>query len=191
MGVSLRKVAAIASTLRETFYQVEEKAGLPRRIEHLLWAAPCSRARVAQILSPHSATQVNRAIDRLIREGRVSEDTSARTPILAVTRGEARLVRSDWLSRLDGAENLLDNLGNTLADRFWGEGSMSLARTVNLAIRRRHLSKLQQFYETVLWPKLVSLDKASIGHEDAIDIDLSIFWAKSTLENQENRDDET
>ncbi len=187
MGISLRKAASMAASLRESFLRVDEDAGLPRRIEHMLWAKPASRARITQMISGDSE-QISRAIAKLIAEGRVEEDTTARTHRLSITRGHARLVEDDWVSRLDGVENLLHNVSDTVEDRFFEDekASTSMARTVSVGIRSADLPKLRQLYEEQVWPFLIALEESSRGEEDVVEINLSMIWAKNREQEREN-----
>lgn len=179
LDISSRKASQLGASLRETFWQSDREAGLPRRIEYILWAAPASRARIKQVLPDIDEALLERAIDALIEEGRV-EERGERTPVLRVTRGEARLVKDDWISRLDGVENLVRSVGDTIVHRFLVGGTASMARTLSFRMRRDDLDELRDLYENVIWPRLVALERKSEDADDIVEMDLSICWAPAS-----------
>ena len=176
MGMSLRKAASLAKGLRETMAQAESEVGLPRQIEHQLWMKPASRKKLKQYFSRESAETIDKAIELLIKEKRIEEE-KGRITKLRVTRREARLVKDDWLSRIDAVENFMLSVTNTVFHRFYGDEEASLARTVNFRIRRQDLGKLRELYEETIWPRLMEIEQATEEYDDVIDLDLSLCWS--------------
>jgi hypothetical protein len=57
---------------------------------------------------------------------------------------------------------------------------------LNFRIRPSDIEKLNEFYETELFPKLASLEQDAVGDPDAITMDLSICWAPSGAQSEDN-----
>ncbi len=177
LGVSVRKVAMLASQLKQNFAQPDREVELPRRIEFLLWAEPLSEARIKQLLSDHAADEIREALDQLVAEGRATEQPG-RVTKYAVVKSEFRLVNQrGWLSRIDGLNNLLGSVTNAVYGRFFHAEPRAFARTLSLRVRPADRPRLQQLYEEAIWETLRRLDAEAKDDPEAQQVDVSIVWA--------------
>ncbi len=176
LGVSMRKVALLSKRLKHNFAADEDKHGLPRRLEFALWSGALSEARLQQAFPDAEPGQVRAALELLMRDGRVKENRG-RTVTYEVNRSQFRLVQGAWLARVDGLNNLLENLSAAVFGRFFDGSDEAFARTLSLRVRREDLPKMRKLYEEVIWPELVKMDEAAQGDDDAQPMDVSIVWA--------------
>lgn len=178
LDVSPRTAALLSKQLKENFLDVESEVGLPRKIEYLLWAEPLSSARLKQVLVGVDPDEIDEALQRLMEEGRVTQDDRRRW---AVVRTAFRLVdERGWLSRLDGLDTLLATVGQTAWARFFGgplEQARSLARNLALRVRGEDVAKLRELYEETIWPLLAALDERARGAEDSLEVDVAFLFS--------------
>lgn len=180
LGVSLRTVDRLSKQLKHNFADFEDEHTLPRRIELVLWAGARTEGRILQALGEIDRAQVKRTLDRLVDSGRLLRE-DGRTPRYGVARQAYRLVRDAWLARLDGLDNLLRSVGNTIEARFFRPTEPAFARTLNLHVRPADLPRLTRLYEDIIWKELAALDAAAEGDPDAVTLDFSVLWAPHDL----------
>lgn len=186
MNVSERHTKRLLKQLRESFLDTEREYDLPVRIEFMLWAQPVSRARLKQVLQDEPAA-IDAAVERLLADGRVVEDTSGRTPRLRPTTARQSLVRDTWMMRIGALNSFLGNLGDAVYGRFIDGTPDAFARTLNFLVRPEDVPALQRFFDEQLVPFATGLDEAA--HERAAGADaerpaddarsyrMSICWA--------------
>lgn len=184
LGVSRRKVDRLSKQLKHNFADFEEAHALPRRIEFALWAGARTEGRILQALGDADRELVKRTLDALVEQGRLVRH-DGRTPSYAVARQKYRLVRDEWLSRLDGLDNLLRSVGNAVHARFFRPEQPAFARTLNLHVRPEDLPRLARLYEQVIFPEFAALDEVAQGHEDAVGLDFSVLWGPNGLMDDE------
>ena len=180
LGVSRRKVDRLSRQLKTNFADFEQAHTLARRIEFALWAGARTEGRIAQAVGDADRSLVTDTLDRLVEQGRLVRHPG-RTPRYAVARQRYRLVRDAWLARLDGLDNLLRSVGNTVQARFFHPERPAFARTLNLHVRPADLARLQRLYDDVIWPELAALDEAAQGDGDALGLDFSVLWGPNGL----------
>lgn len=176
LKVSMRKAALLSKQLKDNFLQPEQVKTLPRRIEFCLWAQPLSFARLQQAMPEVEPVTLTAALDQLVAEGRLTLNRG-RTTTYAATRPERRLVRDNWLARIDGLNNLLGTVSDAVYGRFFAAEPRAFARTLSFRMRSQDREKLQALYEEQIWPTLVALDEASRDDENAEQVELSLCWA--------------
>lgn len=183
LGVSMRKAAELSQQLRANFLRPEREAALPRRIEFLIWAGPISTARVCQFLSHEDPVAVEDALEQLEVEGRIRE-IAGRTPTWELTSPHSRLVRDDWLARIDGLNNIVATLANVIRARFFRADDRAMARHVAFRLRAQDREALQRLYEEQIWPTLAALDEAarSDTSSDSDEVELALLWSPKGLD---------
>jgi hypothetical protein len=185
--VSTRKVAQLAARLKQNFFKPEHDQGLARRIEFVLWAGPESQGRIHQSLSGHSKQEVRHALELLVEQQRVIK-IDGRTVYYEVPTSEFRLYQDHWMAKIDGLNNHLFSVVDSIFGRFFKDDERALARTLNFRIRNQDIVKLRKLYEEVIFPRLRDLDEAAkAANEDAnspddsqpniVEMALSINWA--------------
>jgi len=175
LQVGMRKASELSQRLKENFFAPEREIALPRRIEFMLWAEPLSRTRIKQLLRDVSADDVDAAIATLLDERRIS-DVDGRPGFLTVTSTQARLVKPTWMSQIDGINTLMRVVAAAAHERVMRQSPRALIRTLNFRIAEEDIGELRELYESVIFPKLASLEERAAGREDAISMDLSILW---------------
>lgn len=181
LGVSVRTADRLSKQLKHNFADFEDEHTLPRRIEYVLWSGARTEGRILQALGEDDRAQVKHTLDRLVAAGRLVRD-EGRTPRYGVARQAYRLVRDAWLARLDGLDNLLRSVGNTIEARFFRPSAPAFARTLNLHVRPADLPRLARLYEETIWAELAALDAAAEGDPDAVALDFSVLWAPHDLQ---------
>ncbi len=179
LNVSMRKVALLSKRLKTNFLRADTEAGLPRRIEFLLWSGPQSRARIQQALPSVSRGDTNRAIAKLMEEGRIAKKRQGTRWVYETTARESRLVRGDWSARLDALYNFLGNVCHASFGRLLCDDPNAFVRTISFRLRKRDMAKLRAFYDTAIWTHLSQLEEQALGADDneTISLDYSICWA--------------
>ena len=179
LGVSMRKVALLSKRLKENFLRADAEAGLPRRVEFVLWSGPQSRARIQQAFPAVERAEVNAAIAQLIDEGRITQRRKGTRWVYEVSARESRLIRNDWSARLDALNNLLGNVCHAAFGRLFRDEANAFVRTVSFRIRKRDVAKLRALYNDVIWKQLSQLEAAAADadEEDTLSLDYSICWA--------------
>ncbi len=178
LDVGLRTAKRLSQQLRHNFRDAERGHGLPRRIEYALWAEPMSAARITQTMADVPPAELQATLDELVRNGRLAL-RPGRTPTYVPAKDRYRLVRDEWLARIDGLENLLRNVSDTVFARFFQGEKRAFARTLSLRVREADLERLQEMYERIVWETLSKLDDAAKADPDApsVPLDFSILWA--------------
>ncbi|MCA9524530.1 MAG: hypothetical protein KC609_26365 [Myxococcales bacterium] len=177
LTLSMRKIALLSKELKQNFFDPERQHDLPRRIEFMLWAEPLSHARIVQALPELPRDEIDDAIERLRRDGRI-ESSDERTPRLRLTTGATRLQNEALWTRLGGLNSLVSNLAHTVLDRFFRREPRSLARTLALRVRQADQHRLAAFYEGTIWPFFRELDRAATdaGDDPTVSIAVSYFY---------------
>jgi hypothetical protein len=195
--VSTRKVAQLAARLKQNFFKPEQDEELPRRIEFMLWAGPESEGRIHQSLPGHSKEEVRHALELLVEQERAVR-IDGRTVYYEVPRLEFRLYQDHWMAKIDGLNNHLFSVLDSVFGRFFPpdnqpDDERALARTLNFRIRNQDIDELRKLYEEVIFPRLRDLDEAAKAASDeddeSVEMGLSINWAPHRLTEQEG--DET
>lgn len=176
LGVSMRKVAMLSKQLKLNFLRPEREVSLPRQIEFVLWSEPLSKARLAQTFPGASQEELDEAIDLLVHEDRIVE-VDGRTPRYDIASATRRIVGRDWMGRIDGLNNLMNNVADAVFARFFRGEERAFARTLRLRVRPEDLPELQELYEEHVWERLRALDERARGDEHAIPMGVSILWA--------------
>lgn len=182
LQVSRRKVDQLSRLLKENFFErhieATSDAALGRRIEFMLWAEPLSTRRICQVVHTAPPEAVDAALSRLVEAGRIAEGDDGKWQTTTPSR---RLVRDDWLARIDGLNHQLGAVLRAAHGRFFKRDSRAFARTVSLRVRRARVPELEALYRDVIWPALVALD-ADCQDADPADIEemiVSLCWASA------------
>lgn len=179
LQVSRRKVDQLSRLLKENFFaqHVEAASGaaLGRRIEFMLWAEPLSTKRLHQVLRGVDEAAIDAALAALQGAGRIAEEGG----LWSITTPERRLVRDDWLARVDALNHQLGAVLKAAHGRFFQDDPRAFARTVSLRVRRTRVAELEALYREVLWPALVALDADCQGADpaDIEEMTISLCWA--------------
>ncbi len=177
LGISRRKTAQMSKQLKRAFLPPERHHTLPRRIEFVLWAAPLSVAKIRQALPDTNEEAIRDALTQLIADGRVVERTG-RVVVYERRTPKMRLVRDDWMSRIDALGHLVMSAGDVAHARFFaGDDEPAFARTVSMHVRPDDVAELNKLYEEIIWPRLVELDEAAEAADDALEVDVALHWA--------------
>ena len=189
LDVSSRSVDRLIATMRQNFFVPESEHELPRRVEFLLWSGPASEARLGQLLPEVEAEELEQALALLLEQGRVVLD-EGRTTTYRVTRRANRLEDSTLAARVDGLNNLLAVLRDTVVGRFFREDRQAGARTVALRVRPQDVEEIERIYEEHVWPRLVELDQRAEGDSSAVELGLAMLWSPQrdgddVMQNQE------
>ncbi|MEM9195494.1 MAG: hypothetical protein AAGF12_40365 [Myxococcota bacterium] len=177
LGVSEPTGARLARALRTDFLTDEAEYELPKRIAFMLWAGPMSRARLRQVLTEVDEDELDQALDRLLAEGRIVEQ-SGRVVNYAITDPEDRLVQPGFAARIGALNSLLGNVVGVIDARFFSRREDAFARTVSFRMRRADRKKLRAFYTKTVWPFLRDLE-AKVSEGDTTQVTrFSILWAQ-------------
>lgn len=176
LGVSERQAKRLQQQLREQFFDVDQAHALPLRIEFMLWATSMSRARVKQLLSGHAAADVDAAIDALLRDGRIIEE-SGRTPRLSPSRAVNNLVRDTWIARVGGLNSLFGNLADVVYGRFFKNEPRAFARTMTFLVSDADFAELQRIFAEELVPRIAAMDAKARDAGTGTSVRLSLLWA--------------
>lgn len=158
LAISERTAKRLAKQLRETFLDAERRYDLPVRIEFMVWATPMSRTKVKQVLGRVDRRDVDAAIDQLLAEGRLVEE-SGRTPRLTVDQSVNNLVRDTWLARIGGLNSFLANLSDAVFGRFFRAEPRAFARTLNFLVRGDDVPELEALFAQTVVPAVAALDE--------------------------------
>lgn len=183
LDVSMRKVAMLSKQLKLNFLRPEREVSLPRQIEFALWSEALSKARLAQTFPGSSQEEIDEAIELLIEEGRVVE-LEGRTTRYDIASATRRIVGRDWMGRIDGLNNLMNNVADAVFGRFFRGEERAFARTLQLRVRPEDLPELRALYEDEVWERLRELDERARGDQHAIPMGVSILWAPQAPDNE-------
>lgn len=175
LEISMRKAALLSRQLKDGFFE-PERHGLARRIEFMIWAEPMSLVRVQQHLTDEDPESVAVALEQLVEEGRVVP-VEGRITTYCVTRAESRLVRGNWVAKLDALNQLLDTVSAAIQGRFFDDDPAALVRNLELRVRRQDLDRLRKLYEDVIFKELAALDEQAHGEPDSLAVDFAVCWA--------------
>ena len=176
--------AFFASQLPKAQLDTELLNQLPQRLEFMLWASPMSAARLHQCLPDEPPEDIDAALDLMMEQGRIAPHPE-RPDQLALTRPEGRLVQDSWVARIGSLNSLLDNLDQTVTQRFLDHSDDAFARTLNLRVALDELPALRALYEDTLWPALVALDARARHAPKRVAIKLSLLWARGPREDDD------
>lgn len=175
MEVSLRTAKRLASELRSDFFVPEVEHNLARRIEFMTWAEPLSYARITQLLGNTPREDVDRALGKLVDEGRL-ERAEGRVPRYQASQLVSRLVDDAFSNRIGALNSLLQNVTETVSRRFLGLGGLAFARTLNFRIRPQDAGELRAAYDALL-ERLLELEGLVEDPDDALGVRLSVVWS--------------
>lgn len=183
LGVSRRKVAQLSKRLKTNFLAPEQEYGLPRRIEYMLWAGPMTEGRIHQSMPDRDDEAIDDALDELVAQERVEITRESPTVEYAVPDSEFRLYENNWMARIDGLNNLLENLTDAIVGRFFEEDDRAFARTLNFRIREEDKEELERLYEEEIFERLAELEQQvdDPDAEDVVEMSLSALWAPTDL----------
>lgn len=184
LEVSSRTLDRLIKSMRENFFSPEQEHELPRQLEFLLWSQPMSVARLCQLLPSSTPQEIEEAIEILLDTERVAV-SEGRTTSYTVTRRANRILDDGLAARIDGLNNMLSTIRDTVARRFFDDDPRAGARTVALRIRPEDLAAIEQLYEEAVWPRLVELDQKAEAREDAIEVGLTLVWSPRGAEPEE------
>ncbi len=175
LGVSVPTASRIAKKLRSDFLTPDEEYALPKRLLFALQERPLSEARFKQLFAETDEREIDRALAKLVEEGRI-ELRNGRTPQYHVTKREERMVGPDAPSRIGALESLLRSLSDLVRVRFFEERDAGFARTLTFRVHPEHEARLRELYEQTIWPALRDLDAEAEGCDDAQPIQFTVFW---------------
>lgn len=176
LEISMRKAASLSRQLKDGFFE-PARHGLARRLEFMIWAEPMSLVRMQQSIAEEDPEDVASALERLVVEGRVTAVEGDRIVTYHVASAESRLVRGDWVAKLDALNQLLDTVSSAVARRFFDDDPVALVRNLELRVRREDLGKLRKLYEEVIFKELAALDDHARGDPDSLAVDFAVCWA--------------
>ncbi len=182
MDVSQPTAARLAREARDNFLLPEREHQLPQRLEFMLWASPMSAARLHQCLPEEAPEDIDAALALMSEQGRIAPHPE-RPDQLTLTRPEGRLMGDSWVARIGSLNSLLDNLDQTVKQRFLDHSDDAFARTLNLRVALDELPALRALYEDTLWPALVALDARARHAPKRVAIKLSLLWARGPRED--------
>lgn len=185
MGVSMRKVAMLSKQLKQNFLRPELEVELPRRIEFVLWAEPLSRARLSQALPGVTDAELDDALQILADQERIVVREEARGVIYDISSTTRRVVGREWAGKIDGVNNVMNNVFNAVLGRLFHDDARAFARTLQLHVREDDLEELRAFYNETIFPFLAELDERANETPDRFPIDVSILWAPTDLTENE------
>lgn len=187
LQVSRRKVDQLSRLLKENFFEghvdATTGAALGRRIEFMLWAEPLSTRRIKQVLRTLEPDAVDAALADLKAAGRID----AADGVWSITTPERRLVRDDWLARVDALNHQLGAVLKAAHGRFFKNDPRAFARTVSLRVRSDRVAELEALYRDTIWPALVALDADCQGLDPANieEMTVSLCWAPAAPLDEE------
>lgn len=177
LDVSTSKVSLLSRQFKENFAGGDAELALSRRIEFMLWAEPLSLARLKQVLTDVEDAEIERVVDQLLDDDRLRADESGRQTVFELNLQADRRTWDSWLARIDGLDNLLANLADTVYGRFFAEEPATFARTLTFRLRPEALDRLRTFYEEELFGLVRQLDAETEEDEEAQSLSLSVLWA--------------
>jgi len=183
LSVSMSKVGLLSKQLKEHFIEPELEHGVGRQILSLLWAAPLTEARIAQALDEFDEDDVRHALERLIEEGRIRR-IEGRTEHYELTSEAHRLSTDAWMAKIDGLNTLMDSVTSAIRARFEREDPRALVRNLAFRVRVEDIDELQNFYQDVIFPKIVELDNAVDADETSVPIRMSVLWSPDEGERE-------
>lgn len=186
LDISMRKAAQLSKQLKERFFEATQQS-LARRIEFMLWAGPMSLVRLEQALSQEDPEEVRAALGLLLESQRVVEQPG-RVVTYAIGARESRQVRSSWVAKIDGLNQLITSVSYAVRARLFREDPRAMVRNLQLRVRPEDLPALKALYEEVIWARLSQLDARAADCEDAIPLHFAIFWAPEPPAAQEISD---
>lgn len=184
MKVSMSKAALMSRALKSNFID-DADSDLPRKILFMLWAGPLSLARMRQILTDVEPKELKTTLRTLIKDNKIAEEDGEYRLLVQADRR----VWDQWISRIDGMNNLVRHLTDTIYGRFFADESIAFARTLSFRLRPNDLERLQSLYQQI-FELVVELDQAAQGHEDALEVNLSVLWAEKDLTRSTNQGEE-
>lgn len=184
MKVSMSKAALMSRALKSNFID-DADSDLPRKILFMLWAGPLSLARLRQILTDVETKEVKKTLRTLMKEKKIIEENGEYRLLVQADRR----VWDQWISRIDGMNNLVRNLTDTIYGRFFADKAIAFARTLSFRLLPDDLERLQTLYQEI-FELIIELDQAAQGHENAIEINLSVLWAEKDLTKSTTKGEE-
>jgi hypothetical protein len=188
LDISMRKAAQLSKQLKERFFEATRQS-LARRIEFMLWAEPMSLVRVQQALSEEEPEAVVEALGVLVSAGRVIEQPG-RVTSYAIASRESRQVRSSWVAKIDGLNQLLSTVSHAVRARLFRGDERAMVRNLQLRIRPEDIPQLKALYEEVIWERLRLLDERAAACEDAVPLNFAICWAPEPETDKNSDGDE-
>lgn len=150
--VSTRKITQLSQALKGLLLvsDAEQKFGLPRKLELMIWAQPMSDRRLTQVLVlEYSADEIQKALEALVARGAIEWDKKAGVyrPVPLDQRDEPG-ADDDLLARLDALRNFIDGVTDLVQARFFGkaESSQSFVRTHNFFLMPDDLKYLHDLH---------------------------------------------
>lgn len=186
LDVSSRTLDRLVKAMRNNFFSPEREHELPRQIEFMLWSEPLSEARLNQLISTQEAADIREALESLLENERI-EELEGRTITYRATRRANRILDDGLAARIDGLNNMLETIKDTVIRRFFAGDGRAGARTVALRVRPQDLAEIEAIYESAVWPKLVELDAAASDCDEAVEVGLTLVW--SPRGDQEKQED--
>lgn len=176
LDVSSRTLDRLVKAMRNNFFAPEREHELPRQIEFMLWSEPLSEARLNQLMPTQEGDEIREAIEHLLDTERI-EELDGRTVTYRATRRANRILDDGLAARIDGLNNMLGTIKDTVIQRFFKGDARAGARTVALRVRPEDLAEIEAIYEAAVWPKLVELDAAANDCDEAIEVGLTLAWS--------------
>lgn len=182
LDISPRKASMLSRQLKSNFMASERQHGAPRRVEFLLWAEPMSAARLKQLLQREfNAGEIDDAIAELLEQERIKPTENPVTTTYTLAKSASRMYRDEFLTKIDGLNHFSKTFANVTLGRFETQDPRSFARTATLRCAPDDTDELREFYQDVIWPKLVELDERAKERDDVFALDVSISWAPYQL----------
>lgn len=175
MDVSLSKIALLSRALKKNFGS--DDISLDRRIEFMLWSGPLTSAKIKQVITKSSATEINQALKQLVEEKKIIKNRREQSFLYSLNLDVERSEWDEWLTKVDTLFHALRIIGEIVYSRFFEEEDKGVSRVLSFNILPKDLKKLRNFYDE-LFTLTGELDEDAEGNPDAIPISLSLFWAQ-------------
>ncbi len=175
--VSTRTMKRLNAELRSDFFLPEIEHTLARRIEFMIWAESKSLARIIQLLPSVPREDIEIALERLIAEERITQETDGRVVRYRASHLVSRLVDDGFSKRIGALNSLMQNVAETVLARFITPKPVSFARTLNFRIPKDDADELNAAYD-VLLKRMLELEGRVQDQGDSIPIRMSMLWTE-------------
>lgn len=126
--VSTRKITQLSHGLKSLLLvnESEQRYGLPRKLELMIWASPMSDRRLSQVLVlEHTPDDIKAALTVLLERGAIVWDKQAAVyrPVPLHQRRDDGSPSDDLLARLDALRDFIDGVTDLVQARFFGKAA--------------------------------------------------------------------
>lgn len=164
MDRSLRTVGNLERQYRSDFLAPETELTWMRDLEHALSDAPLTRDQLADRLSDVDGTTLDRLLAGLVTMQRLTAHDDGR---YALNRDFVSLVRDDLDAQLDGLRHQLDVIVQTVLQRFVGDRTSALARTLSFVALPGDMATLSDDLIRELRSRCIDAEERALKSNDS------------------------